>query len=431
MSDQLTGLDSYEEFIPKLNSAVRDMTAECSIALIYVDIKHFKYFNDTYGYRRGNELLMKMASMISRPSHGYICGARVVSDNIVVAGLCEGKSVEDYLTHVKGSVSYLEQILRREFSCDRIRVTAGVFFISDDNRDINLDTAISNANLARKQSKLDGNESVTLFVPEMASKISNEMEIISTIDDAIKNKELHAFYQPKIDSVTGQITGAEALVRWIKPDNTMVYPDQFIPILEKSRQIINVDYFIYNEVFSFIREKLDKGETVVPISMNVSRQHLKDLDIIEYISDLLDTYKIPSCYLEFELTETMCIEKTDRVMEFINAFHSMGIKVSMDDFGSGYSSLKLLSQIPIDVIKLDRCFLNSGSLCDKEKIIITSIINMTKELRMHSLCEGVETLAQSDFLRDIGCDAQQGYYYSKPVNVAAFNSMLLNSVCAC
>lgn len=429
MSDQLTGLDSYEEFIPKLKATIREMSGQWMIALMYVDIKHFKYFNDTYGYRRGNELLSKMATMVSQPKHGYICGSRVVSDNIVVAGLCDDLSQEDYITHIKGSIAYLEQILRREFSCDRIRVTAGVFFITDSNKDINLDTAVSNANLARKQSKLDGNESVTLFVPEMAKRISNEMEIISSIDDAIKNKELRAYYQPKIDSITGQITGAEALVRWIKPDGSMVYPDEFIPILEKTRQIINVDYFIYNEVFAYIRNKLDKGEKVVPISVNVSRQHLRDLDIIDYVSDLLDNYKIPPQYLEFELTETLCIEKTDKVKEFINAFHSMGIKVSMDDFGSGFSSLKLLSEIPIDVIKLDRCFLNSADLCDKEKIIITSIINMTKQLKIHSLCEGVETLAQSDFLSEIGCDAQQGYYYSKPVNVESFDSMLLKMQC--
>ncbi|MCR4720766.1 MAG: GGDEF domain-containing phosphodiesterase [Lachnospiraceae bacterium] len=426
MSDLLTGLENYEEFVPRLKKAVSDMPEEASIAIVYSDIKHFKYFNDTYGYRRGNKLLARMSEMFSSGGEGFLGGARVVSDNIVCARFCADGDEKVFLEEIKASISYIEQILRKEFSCERIRMTAGVFFIDAKAKGINVETAISNANLARKQSKLDGNDSVTLFLPEMASKIDSELEIISTIDEAIKNHELKAYYQPKIESGTGRIIGAEALVRWIKPNGTMVYPDQFIPIIEKSRQIINVDYYIYNEVFSFLRSRLDNGESVVPVSMNVSRQHMKDLDIIEYVKDLCDTYKVPPEYLEFELTETMCTERTERVMEFISAFHEMGIKVSMDDFGSGYSSLMLLSQIPIDVIKLDRCFLRSRELGDREKIIITNIVHMTKELKMRSLCEGVETSDQSSFLAGIGCDEQQGYYYSKPVNIADFRQLLVS-----
>ncbi len=426
MSDQLTGLESYEEFVPRLKQAVNDMPEEAAIAIVYSDIKHFKYFNDTYGYRRGNRLLARMSEMFSSGGDDFLCGARVVSDNIVCARFCSDGDTKEFLEEVKASISYIEQVLRKEFLCERIRMTAGVFFIDAKEKGINVETAISNANLARKQSKLDGSDSVTLFLPEMASKIDSELEIISTIDEAINRRELEAYYQPKIDSRTGKIIGAEALVRWIKPNGQMVYPDQFIPILEKSRQIITVDYYIYNEVFAFIRGRLDRGESVVPVSMNVSRQHMKDLEIIDYVRDLCDAYKVPTQYLEFELTETMCTERTDRVMEFITAFHEMGMKVSMDDFGSGYSSLKLLSQIPIDVIKLDRCFLRSRQLGEREKIIITSIVNMTKELHMCSLCEGVETSDQSSFLADIGCDAQQGYYYSKPVKLDDFRELLVS-----
>ncbi len=400
------------------------MPEEAVIAIVYSDIKHFKYFNDTYGYRRGNRLLARMSEMFSSGGVGFLCGARVVSDNIVCARICSDGNTAEFLGKIKESIANIEHVLRKEFLCERIRMTAGVFFIDAQVKGINVETAISNANLARKQSKIDGNDSVTLFLPVMASRIDSELEIISTIEEAINNHELEAYYQPKIDSLTGKIVGAEALVRWVKPNGTMVYPDEFIPILEKSRQIINVDYFIYNEVFAFIKSRLDRGESVVPVSMNVSRQHLKELEIIDYVKDLCAKYKVPTKYIEFELTETMCIERTERVMEFINAFHDMGISVSMDDFGSGYSSLKLLSQIPIDVIKLDRCFLRSRELGDREKIIITSIVNMTKELKMSSLCEGVETSDQSSFLAGIGCDAQQGYFYSKPVKLDEFRELL-------
>lgn len=426
MVDSLTGLDGYDTFINTIQK-VREDIGDKVIPLVYTDIKHFKYFNDTYGYKRGNELLARMAQLVSANKDEYICGSRVVSDNIVTAGYVEGLSVDELFSHIYGQVGDIEQKLRKEFNCNRIRLASGVYFLTKDNLDIDPETAVSNANLARKQAKEPGAKSVVVFRKEMADNINRELEILASVDDAIENRELKAFYQPKVDSETGEITGAEALVRWEKPDHSFVYPDQFIPAIEKSGQIIDVDYFMYEEVFSFIREKLDAGESIVPISMNVSRQHLKNLEIIEFIRGLMEKYEIPPEYLEFELTESVCMEDSDRVMEFIDAFHDMGITVSMDDFGSGYSSLNLLSEMPIDIIKLDRCFLHSALMEKKERVIISSIINMTKELEMRSLCEGVETVQQSEFLKSIGCDAQQGYLHSKPITKEAFEEVLRKS----
>ena len=151
MSDQLTGLQSYDEFVPKLKKAVSDMSEEASIAIVYSDIKHFKYFNDTYGYRRGNKLLARMSEMFSSGGEGFLGGARVVSDNIVCARFCADGDEKVFLEEIKASISYIEQILRKEFSCERIRMTAGVFFIDAKAKGINVETAFSNANLARRQ----------------------------------------------------------------------------------------------------------------------------------------------------------------------------------------------------------------------------------------------------------------------------------------
>ena len=422
MVDKITSLAHYDDFIKNLQEEIVKLK-DGTIGIIYEDIKYFKYFNDTYGYKRGDELLMRMANFSIHGGRGVIGGSRVVSDNIVWAVLFEKGSPNDIYSIIAETTAAREKILREEFDCTRIRLAVGVYLIDKENKNINPETAVSNANLARKKAKEAGSSSVTFFKEEMADNLNHELEIISSIDNAIETKEFMAYYQPKILSEDKSITGAEALVRW-KKDGKFIYPDQFIPAIERSCQIIDVDYYMYNEVFAFIRKRLDAGLKVVPISLNVSRQHLKNLAIIDYIKGLLEKYKIPTEYLEFELTETVCMEDTENVMQFIDSFHEMGIKVSMDDFGSGFSSLNLLSEMPLDIIKLDRCFLHSNSLQDKEKIVISNIIRMTKELEMMSLCEGVETKQQSDFLKEIGCDIQQGYFYSRPLCEEEFVEML-------
>ena len=422
MNDRVTALADYESFISGLQNELNDLS-EGIIAIVYEDIKYFKYFNDTYGYKRGDELLSRLAQLSKEQEKRAILGSRVVSDNIVWAIKFGHETAKEIYAALVDATAECEKILREEFECTRIRLAVGVFLVDKDNKDVNPETAVSNANLARKKAKESGSRSVVFFKDEMADTLNKELEVISSIDSAIENKEFMAYYQPKIDSNTSEIIGAEALVRW-KKDGKFIFPDQFIPAIERSRQIIQVDYYMYNEVFSFIRKRLDAGLKVVPISLNVSRQHMKHLDIIDYVKELLDKYQIPTEYLEFELTETVCMEDTKNAMQFIDSFHEMGIKVSMDDFGSGFSSLNLLSEMPLDIIKLDRCFLHSTVLERKEKIVLSNIIRMTKELEMTSLCEGVETDQQSEFLKEIGCDIQQGYYFARPLCKEDFVAMM-------
>lgn len=425
MKDTVTHLDTYEDFLEKLKKAVENISDDVVIPIIYSDIKHFKYFNDTYGYKMGDELIAEFAKEVSSDEQTFICGSRVVSDNIVTAGYVSARLPKESMYKFISQVnSEIEEKLCKRFNCRRLRLTTGVFYITKDNKDMDVETAISNANLARKQAKESRNETVVLFTDDMARNLNNEIEILNSIRDAIKDGELMPYYQPKIDSDTGKIGGAEALVRWRKPNGSFIYPDQFIPAIEKSGQITEVDYFMYEEVFKFIHEKLDKGQKIVPISLNVSRVHLKNLDIVDKIMALMDKYSVPPEYLEFEITESTCMDNPDKAIKFIEKLHNMGIKVSMDDFGTGYSSLNMLSEVSFDVIKLDKAFLKTVELKKKEKVILANIINMARELGMKSLCEGVETEDQSVFLKEIGCNIQQGYFFSKPVPRGVFEAML-------
>ncbi len=415
MKDTLTGLDSYDEFIPKLQNLIDNLNEEI-IVIDYSDIKHFKYFNDTYSYKTGNELLADYATLLSNNKESFLYGSRVVSDNMVTVGLYANGNKDDLHQQICLRNMLIENELRKKYKCNRLRICTGMYFITKENNNIDAETVISNCNLARKIARENAREdSVVIFKEEMSSKINHEIEILSTIDSAIKNNELIAYYQPKINSETGVISGAEALVRWKKSDGTIIYPDQFVPIIERSGQIIQVDYFMYQQVFQFISERIAEGKPIVPISINVSRQHFKKLDIINYVKSLQRVYNIPPKYVEFEITETVCMTDTVKALNFIRTFHEMGFKVSMDDFGSGYSSLYLLSELPIDIIKMDKCFLQTEQLKQKERVIISNVINMTHELDIQTLCEGVETPEQSEFLKSVGCDIQQGFYFSRPV----------------
>ena len=424
MKDALTGLDSYDEFVPKLQSLIDNLKDEI-IVIDYSDIKHFKYFNDTYSYKTGNDLLADYARLLQSDKDNFLYGSRVVSDNMVTVGVYDIHDEDILHQQVCNRNMLIENELRLKYKCNRLRICTGIYFITKENNNIDAETVISNCNLARKIARENNTEeSVVVFHEEMASQINHEIEILSTIDSAITNGELIPYYQPKVNSLTGEVSGAEALVRWKKPNGLIIQPDQFVPIIERSGQIIQVDYFMYREVFSFIAKLIREGKRVVPISINVSRQHFKKLDIINYVKQLQQMVNIPPEYVEFEITETVCMADTAKAMKFIRTFHDMGFKVSMDDFGSGYSSLYLLSELPIDIIKMDKCFLQSDVLHKKERVIISNIINMTHQLDITTLCEGVETSNQSEFLKSVGCDIQQGFYFSRPVTGEQIAQML-------
>lgn len=235
------------------------------------------------------------------------------------------------------------------------------------------------------------------------------------LTEALENEYIKVYYQPKIEAGSTRVIGAEALVRWEKQDGAYMYPDDFIPELEKSGRVIELDYFVYRKVFQKLRERLDNGNPVVPVSLNVSRAHLKNLEIYNYVKELFKKYKIPPHYIEFELTESMYVDDFETFRPMIDEFRAAGGKISMDDFGSGYSSLNLLTDLPIDTLKVDKVFLRHKELLENEKIILACVIEMAKKLKMDVICEGVETKSQSQFLSRMGCDMFQGFLYSKPI----------------
>ena len=424
MKDSLTGLDRYEVFLKKLQKAVDNM-GNRRIVVIYTDIKQFKYINDTYGYQVGDALLKDFMKEMIASDKQVICCSRVYSDNFVSAGYVEegvtNEELRDYIHRVN-----LEREIqfREKYLNSRLKFCTGISIIDKDERSQDAETAVSNANLARKVAKELEEDCCVLFDHSMMEGIKREVEITSQVPKAIANHEFKVYYQPKIETESLKLIGAEALVRWQKPDGSFIYPDQFIPLIERSGQVVDVDYYVYREVFKFLADRIAAGKKVVPVSLNVSRVHLNKMSILDYVRELFDEYKVPSELIEFELTESIYLDNTQLALDLVKGLHNFGTKVSMDDFGSGYSSLNLLSRLPIDIIKLDKVFLKEDTLQESDKIIISCVIDMAKKLRIVSLCEGVETMEQSDYLKDIGCQIQQGYYFSRPVPQEQFEQIL-------
>ena len=424
MKDYLTGLDRYEVFLEKLEENIKQI-GDRRITIVYTDIKYFKYINETYGYQVGDALLKDFVAEMVKENNNLLCCARVYSDNFVSAGfLREDLSNEEFRNLIYRVNLEREAKFREKYLNSRLQFCTGISIIDKNSRSLDAETVVSNANLARKVAKEMDEDCCILFDNSMMEGIKSEVEITSRVPKAITNHELKVYYQPKIETETLRLIGAEALVRWQKPDGTFVYPDQFIPLIERSGQVVDVDYYVYREAFKFVADRMAAGKNVVPISLNVSRVHLNKMHILEYIRELFEEYKIPSGMIEFELTESIYLDNTERALELVKGLHKLGTKVSMDDFGSGYSSLNLLSRLPIDIIKLDKVFLRENTLQESDKIIISCVVDMAKRLSITSLCEGVETPEQSDYLKEVGCQIQQGYYFSRPIPQKEFEEFM-------
>lgn len=425
MRDDLTGLDKYEVFLEKLEKGIAEI-GDRRISIVYTDIKYFKYINDTYGYQVGDALLKDfVAEMTVNSQHHMICCSRVYSDNFVAAGfLREDMSNEEFKDIIHSINLEREAKFKEKYLNSRLQFCTGITIIDKNSRSLDPETVVSNANLARKVAKEMDEDCCVLFDNSMMEGIKREVEITSNVPKAIASQEFRVYYQPKIETETLRLIGAEALVRWQKPDGTFVYPDQFIPLIERSGQVVELDYYVYREVFKFVARRMAAGKNMVPISLNVSRVHLNKMHILDYVKALFEEFQIPPGMIEFELTESIYLDNTERALELVKGLHKLGTKVSMDDFGSGYSSLNLLSRLPIDIIKLDKVFLKDMDLQESDKIIISCVVDMAKRLSITSLCEGVETLEQSDYLREVGCQIQQGYYFSRPIPQTEFEEFM-------
>lgn len=415
-TDALTGLHNMNYFYQKA-PALLEKNPTISYAVICCDIRNFKYINQTYGYQVGDRVLRDTANIFQEHFHGTELCARVGNDRFVLL-----YAMEDYPKLLRYSAVLEEVIHRQNFGAVNISLSfvTGVYEIGDKYEEMM--KIVDKANLALKSVKKNPLIECGFYDEALLSSLMYQEEIQNIMHGAFANQEFHVYLQPKYDLRQNRFVGAEALVRWFSREKGLIRPDNFIPVFEKNGFVIELDFFILEEVCKKIRAWIDQGVTPIVISVNQSRIHMDNPLYTRRLRELMERYNIPKNAIELELTESMFFDDNVKLIDIMHEIHQIGFSISMDDFGSGYSSLNLLKEIPVDVLKLDKAFLEETTNSERGCVIITHVVMMARALGMCVVCEGVETEAQVTFLREINCDAAQGYYYAKPMPIEDFDS---------
>lgn len=422
--DKLTGLPRFNKFKDKALQYIAESFSDEKFAIVYCDINNFKFINEKYGSDCGDVVLKNFAEKLPDVNSVTPCKCRMYSDKFM--SLIRFKNCEDIDTIIRCFINEFVAMEKENFSDSVITVAVGVYII-DNNDSFDMGTAVDNANIARKIAKKSLENSIVIYQDNMKYQINKAMEIVNDAKIAITNHEFIVYYQPKISLHTNKIVGAEALVRW-KKDGRIIPPNDFIPYLEKNGMIVNIDFYVYEEVCQFIRRHLDYNRTLVPISLNVSRVHLRNPQFLTNIRALIERNNIPPELIEFELTESVFLENKNAAVSAMTEMKELGFTVSIDDFGSGFSSLNLLKNLPVDILKIDKEFFSNDTFQNNDKIIISSIINMAGKMKISVICEGVETSEQVDFLKENNCDMVQGFYFEKPLPENEFDNFLINNI---
>lgn len=385
----------------------------------YSDFLNFQYVNERYGYTEGDKILKAFGEHLKNLPGG-ICFTRVNSDYFV--GLFEGSDAEEIRTRFEEATECFCKEMNSIYDQCNIVIITGMSEVLNYGEAPSW--AIDRANIARKYNKDIADTVVSLYNHEIRQKNELEKSISANMISALENGEFQAWLQPKVSLANGKIVGAEALVRWQRADGTMIYPDSFISIFEKNGFVTQIDYSVLNQVLLYLREAMDCGEEVVPISVNFSRRHNEKTDFVDNVLNKLSTMGIPANLIEAEITESVFMMDLSKLTGNLRSLKESGIAISIDDFGSGYSSLNVLSNVDVDIIKLDRKFLNHTGKDNKATVFIKYLIKMIKRMGYQVLAEGVETKEQLKLLKNADCDMVQGYYYAKPMPIPAFRKYL-------
>ncbi len=414
--DKITGLLSEKAFYEKTKTIIREEFHDW--AVISIDIEHFKLFDEWYGRNTGDFLLAKIGALLNdlTNQNGGLAGYLGQDDFVVLYPFDKGliNALFDQIRNV---------ILSYGHSFGFMPIL-GVCQLKDAK---NVMDALDKASVAEYRAKRDIKEKIHYYDPSIHMQSEEEYEILADFMQALKNDEITFYLQPQCRISTKAIVGAEALARWIKPNGTIIPPGVFVPVLEKFSFITDLDKYIWEKVCQWIRSWIDKGNTPVPISINVSQVDIFTIDIATHLKALVDKYHLDPKLLKIEITESAYAETTSTVKELVEKLRNMGFVILMDDFGSGYSSLNMLRNLKVDAIKLDALFLNINDEDYEKGIhILESVVNMTKTIALPIIVEGVENQKQTDFLVDLGCRYVQGFYFFKPMPISKFEKIISN-----
>lgn len=388
------------------------LSSSKDIGFIQFDIRKFKIVNDLYGEKFGDEILDFITRQLKENCSDKQFFINLRSDVFMVVTEYDNEAeLVEFIQQLDSKISSFKNV--------KLQISYGIYTVED--KKMELRQMEDRAAMARKAAKNNFLTNILFYREQFKESLYNRKFIEENMQAAILEKQFMMYLQPKYSIAKNKIIGAEALVRWRHPERGMIYPDQFIPIIEENGFIKKVDYYIWAEACRFIKKCLNAGITSCPVSVNVSRVHLRDNECIQVLSNLIKKYDIPKALLELEITETAHDQQIS-----LKAFQlkDEGFTLLIDDFGSGYSSLNILLETPFDVIKLDKKFIENMMVSTKGKLILEQVVTMANKLQLGLLAEGVETKEQVELLQSIGCDQVQGYYYAKPMPEDEFFALL-------
>lgn len=422
-NDEVTGIPNRRYFVREISSMIKEYPNE-KFALIFIDIDNFKYVNDTYGHDTGDALLTEFTKIILGMNIKDSLLARYGGDEfILVKNKLKGKNqIKDLLDNIIKKLSKPIVVNNKEIFCT---LSIGVSIYPIDGKEIGI--LLKRSDMAMYLAKFNGKNRYEFFDLRILEILNREFDIEKGLRTAIDNEEIKLVFQPKILIDSGTVIGFESLVRWNSKDLGFVPPNEFIPIAENSRLIIPIGRYIINESFKKCKELSLMTNRKFKMAINLSEVQIRDEEIVDYVAETLERYELDASYIEFEITESIIMKSAEKNIKTLEKLKALGVTLALDDFGTGYSSLSYLRTLPIDVLKIDKSFIDGILIEEKSEYIINSIIDLSHYLNLLVVAEGVETKEQLDYLKRSSCDIIQGYYFSKPIQFDEASKMIINS----
>ena len=415
--DGKTGLWNKQTFCAETRKLL-DADPSGRYAVLRWDIDNFKVFNDFFGTSAGDALLRKIGEQCrsNTGAHAAPCTqGHYDSDHFVSLWRMEELNPEQ----VHRSILTM---LHGAFPDYAFSVHLGIYAFDGQTMDVGI--MCDRALLALRSVKNSYDVHYAWYCEAMRTEVLEEQSIVSVMKDALRSGQFVPFLQPQYNYATGELIGAEALVRWRHPEKGLIPPEKYIPLFEKNGFIYELDHHIWEQVCALLKSWRDKGLTIPCVSVNISRRDLYHPGLVEEFSSLIQAYGLDASMLHLEITESAYVDNPELVLSFVSQLQRAGFKVEMDDFGSGYSSLNTLKDVHVDLLKLDMAFITPNTDRGRGGSILTSVVGMAHAIHLPVIAEGVETRQQADYLKSIGCFYMQGYYFAKPMPAEDFEALL-------
>ena len=424
--DFLTGLPNRMLLNDRVNQAIALAPRHMKkVAVLFLDLDGFKHINDSLGHPIGDKLLQSIAKRLVDCVRGSDTVSRQGGDEFVVL-LSEVEQSEDAAITARRMLQAVAEAHSIDQHDLHVTTSIGVSVYPDDGLDA--ETLIKNADTAMYQAKENGRQSYQFFKPAMNVRAVERQSIEESLRRALERQEFALHYQPKINLKTGEITGAEALIRWTHPTRGPVPPAQFIPVAEDCGLILPIGNWVLREACKQARAWVDAGLPLATMAVNISAMEFRDENFLEGVFAILEETGLDPRSLELELTESVLMKHAESAASILKTLRARGVQVAVDDFGTGYSSLSYLRKFPIDALKIDQSFVRQITTAPDETTIVTAVISMGRSLKLRVVAEGVETQEELAFLQAHQCDEAQGYYFSRPVPPQQFARLLRTGI---